>query len=195
MARERGDAGTARTVFEEASDAYRALGDRQRLSDSLSNLAFVAIDQGRLDDAAALFAESTALDRAFDNRWGVAQNLSGQALLALARDAPGEATALLAEAVATLRRLGDRLSLVAALDRLAATAAVRGDHALAARLWGAASAQRDAAGEPRTVADAAALDRYVDAARTALGAERFAAEAVDGAGLTLEAALDEALAR
>ncbi len=81
-----------------------------------------------------------------------------------------------------------------ALERLAATAAVRDDHAFAARLWGAATAQRDAAGEPRTAAEAAAIDRYLDASRAALGAERFAAAATDGAALDLEAALAEALA-
>jgi tetratricopeptide (TPR) repeat protein len=194
MARERGDTAGARAAFEDASDAYRSLDDRRRLADSLSNLAFVAIDEQQLDDAAALFSESIALDRAFANDWGVAQNLSGQAVLALARGAPDEAAALLAEAVQTLRRLGDRLSLVTALDRLAATAAVRNDHAFAARLWGAATAQRDAAGEPRTAGEAATTDRYVDVSRAALGPERFAAAATGGAALELDAALAEALA-
>ena len=194
MARERRDTAGARAAFEEAAQGYRLLGDRQRLADSLGNLAVVALDEGRLDDATALFAESIALDRAFDNQWGVAQNLSGQALLALARGTPGPAAALLAEAVETLRRLGDRLSLVTALERLAATAAVREEHAVAARLWGAASAQREATGEPQTPAEAAATDRYMNLARGALGAERFAAAAAGGAGLDLEAALAEALA-
>ncbi len=193
MARDRGDTVGARAAFEEASEIYRSRDDRHRLADSQSNLAFVALDDGRLDDAATLFAESIALDRAFDNQWGVAQNVSGQAALALARGAPGEAAGLLAEAVAGLRALGDRSSLVAALERLAATAALRGDHELAARLWGAATAQRDAAGEPLTPADAAGIDRHLDGARAALGAERFAAAARGGAGLELDAALDEGL--
>jgi hypothetical protein len=70
---------------------------------------------------------------------------------------------------------------------------VRGDHPAAARLWGAATAQRDAGGEPRTAAEAAALDRHLDAARAARGAERFAEAARGGAELDLEAALAEAL--
>ena len=193
IARDRGDAAGARAAFEEAADAYRSLDDHHRLADSLSNLAFVAIDQEQLDEAAALFGESIALDRAFDNQWGVAQNLTGQALLSLARGAPDEAAALLAESVQALRPLGDRLSLVRALELLGATAAVRSDHAFAARLWGAATAQRDAAGEPRTVADAAVIDRHLDASRAALGLERFAAAATAGAALDLEAALAEAL--
>jgi hypothetical protein len=81
------------------------------------------------------------------------------------------------------------------LEGLAATAAVREDHAFAARLWGAATAQRDATGEPRTAADAATLDRYVDASRSALGPERFAAAATGGAAFDLDVALAEALAR
>jgi predicted ATPase/DNA-binding SARP family transcriptional activator len=195
MARERGDAAGARAAFEEAIDLYRSLGDRHRLADSLSNLALVAVDEDRLDEAATLFAESIALDREFDNHWGVAQNLSAQATLALARGAPDEAAALLADAVQALRRLGDRLSLVTALERLAATAAARNDHALAARWWGAATALRDAAGEPRTAAEAAAIDRHLDMSRAALGPERFAEAVAGGAELELDPALAEALAR
>jgi hypothetical protein len=194
MARERGDAARARAAFEEAIDLYRSRGDRHRLADSLSNLALMAVDEDRLDEAATLFAESMALDREFDNHWGVAQNLSGQATLALARDAPGEAAMLLADAVQALRELGDRLSLVTALERLAATAAARNDHARAARWWGAATALRDTAGEPRTAAEAAAIDRHLDASRSALGSESFAAAAAGGAALELDPALNEALA-
>jgi predicted ATPase/DNA-binding SARP family transcriptional activator len=195
MARERGDPAGARAAFEEASDVYRAVGDRQRLADSLSNLAVVAIDQGRLGDAEALFAESIGLDRAFGNHWGVAQNLIEQSALALARDAPDDASAMLADAVRMLRELGDRVSLVIALERLAATAAVREDHTRAARLWGAATAQRDAAGEPRSAGDAAALARFLDASRAALGRARFAAASSEGAALDFDAALADGLRR
>ena len=72
---------------------------------------------------------------------------------------------------------------------------MRSEHAFAARLWGAATAQRDAAGEPRTIADAAVIDRYLDVSRAALGPEHFAAAATAGAALDLEAALAEALTR
>jgi predicted ATPase/DNA-binding SARP family transcriptional activator len=194
MARERGDTAGARSAFEEAAARYRARDDRHRLADVLSNLAFVAVDQDRLDDAAALFAESIVLDRAFDNGWGVAQNRSGQAMVELARGAHQAAAELLAEAVETLRPLGDRLSLLTVLERLAATAAVRNDHAAAARLWGAAKAERDIAGEPCTATEAAEIDRHLDASRAALGPERFAAIASGGATLDLETALAEALA-
>ncbi len=169
------------------------MGDRQRLADSLSNLAMVALDQDQLDEAAALFADSIVLDREFDHQWGIAHNLSGQAVLALARGAPDQAAALLAEAVEVIRPLGDRILQVIALERLAATAAVRNEHARAARLWGAATAQREASGEPLTPADAAMLDPYLRPSRAALGSEGFAAAAKEGAALDLSSALAEAL--
>jgi predicted ATPase/DNA-binding SARP family transcriptional activator len=193
VARERGDADEARAAFEEGIQSYRELGDRRRLADSLSNLAMVSLDQDRLEEAAALFADSLAVDREFDNQWGIAHNLSGQAMLALARGATDEAEALLAEAVGVIRPLGDRLLQVIALERLAATAAARDEHARAARLWGAATTHRDVSGEPLTPADAAMLDRYLRPSREALGPERFAAAAKDGAALDLTAALAEAL--
>lgn len=194
MARERGDIAAARAAFEETIEAYRALDDRHRLADALSNLGVVAVDEGRLDEAEPLFEEAMALDREFDNEWGMAQNLSGRAALALARGNADDAAALLAEAVALLRRLDDRPSLVRVLEQLAATAAVRGDDPLAARLWGAATAQREDLGQPCTPAEAAAIDRHLDGSRSALGAERFAAAAEEGAALDLEAALEDALA-
>ncbi|MBS1879948.1 MAG: tetratricopeptide repeat protein [Actinobacteria bacterium] len=194
MARERGDTAAARAAFEEAIELYRALDDRQRLADPLSNLGVVAVDQGELEEAAALFEESAALDRAFDNQWGLAQTFNGQAALALARGEAEAATALLAEAVEVQRRLDDRPSLMRSLEQLAATAAVRGDDALAARLWGAATAQREQAGEPRSEAEAAAIDRHLDASRSALGEDRFATAAGAGGALELGAALEQALA-
>ena len=193
IARERGDADEARAAFEEVIDAYRGMGDRQRLADSLSNLAMVALDQDQLDEAAALFADSLVLDRESDNQWGIAHNLSGQAVLALARGVPDQAAALLAEAVEVIRPLGDRILQVIALERLAATAAARNEHARAARLWGAATAQREVSGEPLTPADASMLDPYLRPSRAALGSERFAAAAKEGAALDLSTALAEAL--
>jgi predicted ATPase/DNA-binding SARP family transcriptional activator len=194
MARERGDMAAARAAFEEAIESYRSLDDRHRLADALSNLGVVAVDEGRLEDAEGLLEEAMSLDRAFDNEWGLAQTLCGRAALALARATADEAGALLAEAAETLRRLEDRPSQVRVLEQLAATAAVRGDHLLAARLWGAAAAQRDEAGQPRTPAEAAAIDRHLDSSRTALGPKRFAAAASEGGTLELETALEEALA-
>lgn len=195
IARDRGDAAGARAAFEEAIGVYRSVGDLRRLADTLSNLGVVSVDEGRLEDAAALLEESLALDRRYDNQWGIAQTLSGQAALALARGRGDEAAALLAEAIEVMGRLDDRPSLIRALDPLAATASVRGDHLLAARLWGAATAHREEIGEPRTVGEAAAVDRHLDASRAALGSERFDRAAAAGAVLELETALAEALRR
>jgi predicted ATPase/DNA-binding SARP family transcriptional activator len=195
IARDRGDSAGARAAFEEAIAAYRSLGDRRRLADTLSNLGVVSVDEERLEEAAALFEESIALDRRFDNQWGIAQTLSGQAALALARGDPGHAEALLSEAVELLGHLDDRPSLVRILDPLAAVAAVRGDHLLAARLWGAATAHREAMGEPRTPGEAAALDRHLELSRAALGSVSFSRAADAGAALELQTALADALSR
>ncbi len=125
----------------------------------------------------------------------MAQTLSGQAALALARGRGDEAAALLAEAVEVFGHIDDRQSLIRTLDQLAATAAVREDHTLAARLWGAATAQREATGEPRTVGEASAIDRHLDSSRATLGDDGFARAAAAGAALELESALAEALGR
>jgi hypothetical protein len=61
-------------------------------------------------------------------------------------------------------------------------------------LWGAATAQREAAGEPRSAAEEATLERHLDASSAALGPDGFAAAAAGGGVLGLEEALAEALA-
>jgi len=192
VARERGDSAGARAAFEEAIGLHRSLGDLRRVADALSNLGVVAVDEGRLDEAEALFEESSTLDRRFDNQWGMAQTICGQAALALARGRADESAALLSDAVEVFDRLDDRPSLIGTIEQFAATASVRGEHLLAARLWGAATARRADIGQPCSIGETAAIERYVGASRTALGSTAFAAAEAAGAALELETALAEA---
>ena len=152
MARERGDAAGARAAFEEASDALPLA----RRSPPARRLALQPGLRGARPGAArrgrgAVRARASPSTARSTTDWGVAQNLSGQGALALARGAPGEAAALLAEAVEALRAA--RRPAVARRRRSSGSPPRRRCAAttpLAARLWGAATAQRDAAGEPRT---------------------------------------------
>jgi hypothetical protein len=83
----------------------------------------------------------------------------------------------------------------ATLDQPAAAASVRGDDLLAARVWGAATAHREAVGEPRSLGEAAAIDPYLNRSRAALGGKSFHRAATAGAALELETALADALGR
>ena len=80
-----------------------------------------------------------------------------------------------------------------ALEVLATLAASRGDHARAARLYGAAEAMRDEIGTTVLPYDVADQERGVMSAREALGEEGFAAAWAEGRTMTPEQRIAEAV--
>jgi TPP-dependent trihydroxycyclohexane-1,2-dione (THcHDO) dehydratase len=77
---------------------------------------------------------------------------------------------------------------------MASTAGVAGHGVRAARLLGAAMAQREALEAPQPANEQADVAQAVATARAALGEEAWAAAFAAGRALTLEEALAEALA-
>ncbi|MFD9405875.1 BTAD domain-containing putative transcriptional regulator [Streptomyces sp. NPDC059989] len=102
-------------------------------------------------------------------------------LAQLGGDAPA-ATALQEQGLAMARTTGDPRALALALEGLAGALALAGRPAPAAALLGAADTARRSAGAPLPPAERGDVDRTTAVARTALGAERFAAEFARGAG-------------
>lgn len=104
-----------------------------------------------------------------------------------------EARPYLAARLRAFRHSSERLSSLPALETAAALCA-RGDRHVAARLWGAAAAQREAIGAPMWSVDRPSYEAAVAAARRLQGDESFDAAWRDGRALTWEQAVDEALA-
>lgn len=103
-------------------------------------------------------------------------------------DAAAEAASI--DAAGALAAGGARALAAAALDELAISAARRGRFERAARLFGAADAERQRLGITRlTWPGVPTRDPEVAATRDALGDDLFAAETAAGAGLTLDAAV------
>ena len=73
-------------------------------------------------------------------------------------------------------------------------AAAQGQHESALRLAGAASALREAIGAPLTRAQQSKLDQALEPARRRLGEVRAAAAWAEGRAMTVDAAVDHALA-
>jgi hypothetical protein len=90
--------------------------------------------------------------------------------------------------------VGDRTALTWCLAGLGSAAALGGAPERAARLWGAAERLREAIGCRPAPAARATYERALAAARAQLGEEAFAAAWAAGGALTLEQAIDEALA-
>jgi predicted ATPase/DNA-binding SARP family transcriptional activator len=192
-ARMRGDLAQCRAHFEEAIALRRKLGDRRGLATPLANLGELLIDERDFPDARARLEESVQIEREFENEWGIALGLRGLGALAIEEGDLDRAGRLLGDVIRRLRELGDRFALVETLERCAGLAGACGDARRAARLAGAAAAQREALDEPLAPPEAAILDRYLARPRAELAETAFAEAWSEGASLTLDQALDEAV--
>jgi hypothetical protein len=99
------------------------------------------------------------------------------------------------EALDDLGQLGDRWLVARALAGLAGLAAQAGNHADAARLFGAADALREATATFEIPTIRPVLDRDLADVRAALDEQAFAAAWTEGHAMTLEQATDFALGR
>ncbi|MFJ3791667.1 AfsR/SARP family transcriptional regulator [Kitasatospora sp. NPDC090091] len=108
------------------------------------------------------------------------------------RGLPAQAAAHQARGLAHARQLADPRALALSLEGTAGAAAATGGtagHVRAALLLGAADAARRSAGGPLPPGERADVDRITSAARTALGADRFATVFDQGASLALPVAV------
>lgn len=80
------------------------------------------------------------------------------------------------------------------IDSLAATAAAQSQMERAARLWGAAESLREAMGALLPSSERSERDRSIAAVCSALSKEAFATAWAEGSGMSLERAVEYALA-
>lgn len=151
--------------------------------------------QGWLDRALEAMEEGVAAARRFGlpRELGIALQMLGSSVLR--QGDLDRAAALFRESLAALRGDPQHLFLARGLEMLGAVACERGAHAEALAMFGAGEAIRERIGANVLPPDRAHLAPRVEKLRAALPPEQFAAGWADGKRLTLEAALDRALAR
>jgi tetratricopeptide (TPR) repeat protein len=189
-----GEHGRAAALYEEALGLSRALGDTRGSAVWLDSLGMVVSQQGEHERAAALYEEALGLFRALGDRRGSANALGNLGRVVLSQGDYGRAAALLEEALLLSRDIGTWELVAAGVESLAWVAASCGQARQAARLCGAAEAQREALGAPLPPDERAGHDQAVAAMRAALGEQAFAAAWAAGRALPLEQAIGEALA-
>jgi predicted ATPase len=189
-----GDIGAAMRVYQESCDIMFELDDALRIPILLVNLAETAISAGDLPRARGLAAE--ALERA-ESSGRPGQALWAHAALgwvALGEGGFDEATRRFGESLALARDLGYASFSSSLLHGAAGAAAALGDVVRAARLEAAASRlEEDAPGHQPTAADAGIHRRYLEELRSASGESPWIRAARDGAGMTVEEAIEFAL--
>jgi non-specific serine/threonine protein kinase len=196
VALEQGDYRAARALQEQSLAIKRELGDRTGMSISLSDLGEVALYQGDYPAARALYEESLPIARELGHRYGIAVSLGNLGYVALNQGDYPAARAMLEESLAIWRELGDKRGIAESLEGLAAVVASLRDSLRAARIWGATERLRAEMGTPRRPSERSGYDRRVAAARIASGDDAaFDSAWQEGSGLTLDQAIDLALAK
>jgi predicted ATPase len=186
----RGDPAAARILLEGSLEVFRRLGSHKGEMQALGHLAYVAQSEGDIDRARALCERSAAMAAEVGFLWWEADMCATMAELALDAGRPGEATGWARRSLKLAQALGDRYTMMEALASFSCAAAQQGDVQIAGRLWGAV--------EEESLRNPVALwrterDMFVRqlARLSGSGFERAVRE---GKLLTLDAAVDEALA-
>ena len=170
------------------------IGDRWTGAAALAQLGLIALRLGDHPGAAARSRAALARFGALGNAWGAAVAAGTLATVELDRGDLTSMRAFLATSLEGFWALGDLWGVGAFLEVAARGAVVGGEPARAARLFGAATGLREAIGAPLKATFRAGHDQNVAAARAALGEATFAAAWDIGRGLTVPAAIAEAVA-
>jgi non-specific serine/threonine protein kinase len=186
-----GSRSIARTHFQDALALSRRLGDKRQLSRALHALGVFFHGQKREGETAQhLFEEALTLNRERGDRAGVAINLSNLGMTSIALGSGDRARDMLREGFSIAADIGSKRVGIAHLDGASELAVFSGAWNLAARLHGAAEAQRERIGHHPEPGGELSIER----AREALGADAFAAAESEGRSLSYDEAIAQARA-
>jgi predicted ATPase/DNA-binding XRE family transcriptional regulator len=140
-----GNADAARERFARSIELFRALSVPWGTGNALIGMAGVALATGDVAQGERLLDEATSVLR-HAGPWFLNLPLYIRATLAVQRGDSAQAIALVRESLACSRELHDKFAFIFALTPLAAAAALKGDHAWAARLLGTRDAVTERTG-------------------------------------------------
>jgi predicted ATPase/transcriptional regulator with XRE-family HTH domain len=176
----RGDATTARSLYEECLALCRVVGAAWVTAYNQSELSDVVLHQGDTVLARALVEESlVSFSQAGDQR-GVARALFFSANITAFEGDDTKASAQYEESLNLLIKIGDKQYAAFCLEQLGKVRARERMLVWAARLWGAAEKLRESMGSPMPPVERLAYEEAVAQVRTHLGEQGFAAAWSEG---------------
>jgi tetratricopeptide (TPR) repeat protein len=198
VANEQGDFERARHSHEESLALFRQIDATRDIAWGFSEVSTVALYQGNYSHAVALAEESLALFRELNDKAGIAWIRGTLGWIALEQGDVERAVQYFAQGLMAFQQFGDKQNIVRRIEALAAASAkVQGQAVMAARraarLFGAASALRDAISMHLSPADRSLYEPYLVVAHADLDEAVFAAAWAEGQALTLEQAIAYAL--
>jgi predicted ATPase/DNA-binding SARP family transcriptional activator len=189
-----GEAQAARPLADEGVALFRQGDDRWGLAIALLNRGVVAEALSEYALANSLFEESATIFQGLADDWAVSLPLRHMGTIALRQGETQRAQELYQLSLRYLRHLHDHWFVSMSLEELARLAVTQEQYERAARLLGAAEALRESIGAGVRQMYQRDYARMVEHSRSALGQTRFAALWAAGRALSMEAAIDEALA-
>jgi predicted ATPase len=193
VASRQGDYKQALALADECLNVVHDLADKWLYGQTLVYLGILA--RGDDQRATTYFTQALAAHREAGDKWGIAHALSRFARdVSLRQRHYDQAAASFAESLILCGEAGTRWVSEECLEGLARVASATGHYERAARLFGAAEVLRETVGWVPDPHDQADHDQYVASARAGLAETAFAAAWDEGRAMTLEQAIEYALA-
>ena len=189
-----GDYSRATEMMERSVALYREADDMAGMANSVDCLGEIARSRGDYGAAAALTMEALALYTKNGNVRGRAHTLHNLAYITLRQGDPNRARALFQESLGLAWEQGFKRDVVFALAGLAGASAGGMEPQWVARLLGAVEALLSRIEIRLEPAEQADFERSVSGVRARMSAEGFAAAWAEGRAMTLEQAVEYALA-
>ncbi len=177
--------------FGEARDLARSGRDDARLISALNGLGETLRASGDLEAARPFYDEAVALSRARGDRGATANSLTNLACVLIGNGRLIEGRVALAEARSLANVAGYKGLVECATDVAAGLASSLGEHAIAARLHGAAQRQLHEARMRHDPADDAFIAPRIAQSRAAIGDAAFEAAKAEGWNLSYDASMVE----
>ena len=194
LARVRGQYATARKHHRAAIRLFEVLGDDYWMAYAHHDLGLAAYYEGDLATARTHYQTALTLAESVGDVLSVASALNDLGEVAFLLGDLDEACLLERKCLAMARAIGDKKLISMTLGALAGLAAAQQRPAVAARLAAAVHALDESSGLRHSPAWHALLERWLEPAIAALGADAWAAEEEAGQALPLDRAIDLALA-
>ena len=191
--REKQDYQGAKQYLQEALAINAQLADVWGRAYTLHNLGHLAEDQGDLQRAFECYTESLNLCAEVGDQWGGTYSTSRLGKVAQAQGDHVEAVGLYQQALRTRQAIKDKKGIAEGLEWIAAVMAEQGQIEQAVKLLGAAAQLREQINSQRLPTAEADYQRQTEAARVALGTQRFDAAMRTGREMRLEQAIARAL--
>jgi predicted ATPase len=162
--------------LEESLKLFDDAGNQREASFALNSLGKLLHMQGREEPALRYADRSLEIRRNLGDQRGMAEAMRTRASVLIARRDFGAGFELLKQSGNIVFDIGDQRGVAETLENLALLANAQDSPAIAAALYAAAEKLRDDLHAPLPPAERPARDAQIEQARSALGAEAFAAE-------------------